>query len=63
MLDLAKKAQEQVARTICNVKVCYDRQFPSMRGLEEESIGASKEAIEFINKVLLRCVFRNWLWS
>ena len=37
-----------------DLEACYDRQFPSIGGMVEESIGLSKEVIKLFTKVLLR---------
>ena len=53
--DLAKKTEEPSACTMSDLEACYDRQLLNIGGVVEESVGANREAIKLITKVLPRC--------
>ena len=55
ILDLAKKTEEICAHATSDLEACCDRQLPNIGGIVEELVGANREAIKLITKVLPRC--------
>ena len=54
IFDLARKKEEKFLHAVCDLESCYDSKLPKIGGTLEESIGANRQSIKLVTKVLPR---------